>query len=204
MHQAERHSLAGTKPSGKKDHPKNAMQWSQVGETLSLLALAIAQIEHSMSEGGQSVAQLTDSFTELANQNQIIIDEAKKLRQPQADIHSIQQNMAAAAEGLTAKIQQAVIAFQFYDRLSQRLDHTSHDLENIGHLIAHPQGRYQPDAWQALQSEIKGRYTMETERIMFDHIMHGHSIAEALKLGKEALKDSLTLTATEEDDIELF
>ena len=122
MLEPERHSLSsqGTLPK---------LNFSQIGETISMLALTVAQIETSMKEGDQSVNQLTDSFTDLASHNQEIIEEALKLDENIPHEAEIRQNMLQAAEGLSGKVQQAVIAFQFYDRLSQRLDHASHSLE---------------------------------------------------------------------------
>jgi uncharacterized protein YoxC len=197
MLEPERHSLSsqGTLPK---------LNFSQIGETISMLALTVAQIETSMKEGDQSVNQLTDSFTDLASHNQEIIEEALKLDENIPHEAEIRQNMLQAAEGLSGKVQQAVIAFQFYDRLSQRLDHASHSLEKIGHLIADSQERYQEDAWRNMQNEIKNSYTMEAERIMFEHIMRGHSVAEALEIYHHQFKKEAEEKFDTDDDVELF
>ena len=112
--------------------------------------------------------------------------------------------MLQAAKGLTGKIQQAVIAFQFYDRLSQRLDHASHNLEKIGHLIADSGDRYEESAWRKVQHEIKSSYTMEAERIMFEHIMRGHSVAEALEIYHHQFNKSEEEDFNTDDDVEFF
>ena len=136
MSKPERHSLGS-------QIAQPALNFSQVGETIAMLALTVAQIETSMKEGDKSVNQLTSSFTDLANHSQNIVQEAKKLDESSPHESAIRNNILKTAEDLEGKIQQAVIAFQFYDRLSQRLDHASHSLEKIGHLIANSEKRYE-------------------------------------------------------------
>jgi hypothetical protein len=197
MLEPERHSL-GSQVS------QPTMNFSQVGETIAMLALTVAQIETSMKEGDQSVNQLTESFTDLASHSQEIIAEAQRLDINIPHEADIRKNMLHAAEGLNGKIQQAIIAFQFYDRLSQRLDHASHSLEKIGHLIADSGERYQESAWRNAQEEIKSSYTMESERIMFEHIMRGHSVAEALEIYHHQFEKEKDESFGTDDDVELF
>lgn len=196
MLKPERHSL------GKQD--TQTVDFSQIGETIAMLALTVAQIETSMKEGDQSVNQLTSSFTELASHSQDIIEESKKLNESTPHEALIRKNILLAADGLTDKVQQAVMAFQFYDRLSQRLDHASHNLEKIGHLIANSGERYEEKAWRKAQEEIKSSYTMEAERIMFEHIMRGHSVAEALEIYHHQFTKTEEENFDTDDDIELF
>lgn len=200
MRQPERHSLGG-------QSSQPVMNFSQVGETIAMLALTIAQIETSMKEGDKSVNQLTNSFTDLASHSQEVFKEAQKLNENIPNEALIRKNILQATEGLTGKIQQAIIAFQFYDRLSQRLDHASYSLEKIGHLIANPNERYQEDAWRNAQEDIKNSYTMESERIMFEHIMRGHSVADALEIYHHQFQtDSSTQLENfdTDDEVELF
>lgn len=197
MLQPERHSL-GSQSS------QPVMNFSQVGETIAMLALTVAQIETSMKEGDKSVNQLTDSFTDLASHSQEVFKEAQKLNENIPHEALIRKNMLQAAEGLTGKIHQAIIAFQFYDRLSQRLDHASYSLEKIGHLIADPNERYQEGAWRNVQEDIKNSYTMESERIMFEHIMRGHSVAEALEIYHHQFQTKNSESFDTDDEVELF
>ena len=74
----------------------------------------------------------------------------------------------------------------------------------MGHLIADPAQRYQPRPWDGLQQEIKSNYTMEAERIMFEHIMAGHSVAEALEIYHHHFSQQDADDFGTNDDIELF
>ncbi len=110
MAQLERHSLS-------RSVPDDQLNWSQIGETLTLLALAVAQIDTSMKEGNDSVDTLTHSFTSIASKSRLLLDHFAKV-DPNAP-----QEIKNAAEIIHAEVGKAVVAFQFYDRLSQRMEH---------------------------------------------------------------------------------
>lgn len=176
----------------------NEPDWSQVSETLSMLALAVAQIDTSLHEGGQSVDSLTTSFTAMAENT------SRLLQLAGGSGAGISAEAGQIAQALQQEIQQAIVAFQFYDRLSQRLNHVGDSLEQMGHLIADPAQRYTPVPWESLQKKIKTNYTMEAERIMFEHIMAGHSVAEALEIYHHHFENSRDDSFGTDDDIELF
>lgn len=197
----DRHSIAG------QAHPENQeMDWSQVGETLAMLALAVAQIETSLNEGGQSVDKLSTNFTAMADNTRRIlqITEVKSSQLEEPTASNIKSEIHQIASRVNQEIQESIIAFQFYDRLSQRLDHVSNSLEQVGHLMADSGERYQPSSWKALQLKIKGFYTMEAERIMFEHIMAGHSVSQALEIYHHHFEQSANDDFGTEDEIELF
>lgn len=54
-------------------------------------------------------------------------------------------------------------------------------------------------AWGDLQEQIKSKYTVESDKAMFDAILPGHSV-------QEALNQSLNFEANsrDDDDVELF
>jgi phage-related protein len=175
------------------------LDWSQVRETILMLGLAIGQIEVAMTDSNESVSVLTDSFTTMAGSLQSIIDAAHKL--PQDD--STQELRAAIEQNsdfLSGHIQQAIMAFQFYDRLVQRMDHVCRSIDGLAELIADTKRLYHPAEWVAIQQLIRSKYTMESERVMFDAMLGGASIAEALALCKENAPQDKPAG----DDIELF
>lgn len=207
-----RHSIAGqSRPIDQE------MDWSQIGESLAMLALAVAQIDSSLTEGSKSVNQLSTSFTAMADNTQRILEMTSDTQS--AGISSVESTAAmpddltrpqkeaqiqSIATEVNAEIKEAIIAFQFYDRLSQRLEHVSSSLEKMGHLIADPAARYAPGSWSDLQQHIKGKYTMEAERIMFEHIMAGNSVAEALEIYHHHFEKNDGDTFGTTDEIELF
>ncbi|MCD8521036.1 MAG: hypothetical protein LRY66_15915 [Saccharospirillaceae bacterium] len=192
MSHQQRHTLGGYRKS------EQDIDWSQIGETLTMLALAVAQIDSSLHEGNQSINKLTTSFTAMA-------DNSQKLLQLAASADSgMTPEAGQIASELQQEIQQAIIAFQFYDRLTQRLEHVGDSLERMGHLIADAKQRYQSGAWNGLQKHIKSNYSMEAERIMFEHIMAGHSVTEALEIYRHHFDKQAQDNFSTNDDIEFF
>ncbi len=63
---------------------------------------------------------------------------------------------------------------------------------------------YNPERWHALQEQIKNSYTMDAERIMFEHILRGHSIEEALEIYRHHFKLTEARKDEGDDDVELF
>lgn len=180
----------------KKENPAsnpNEADWCRVRETLLMLNLAVAQISGAMKDGDDSVNVLTDSFTGMMDHIQVMEEAADRLM-PGAEQSTIKEN----CQQVGGQMQEAVVAFQFYDKLSQRLNHLSNSLASFAELMASPALMHDPDAWHLLQEEIKSRYTIETDKAMFDAILDGKSVAEALHQLKTKTQEKMA------DDIELF
>ena len=75
----------------------------------------------------------------------------------------------------------AIIAFQFYDKLVQRLDHVCHSLAGLSELVTDKSQLFNRTAWVELQRKINRKYTMAEERAMFDAVMAGATVEEACK-----------------------
>ena len=168
--------------------------WSQLKETILMINLAVAQIDHAMHEGNKSIDTLAESFTLLAE----IMTDIKNSLHHLPDGES-REKLLHTTQLASNKVYEAIVAFQFYDKLSQRLSHVTSDLGNLSRLISDPEGLYSPKRWQELQAEIREKYTMEEERIMFDKVLSGIPI-------EQALQEFITEVAqkSDDDDIELF
>lgn len=171
------------------------LDWSQVTETVRMLNLAVAQISMAMHEGEDSVGALTESFTSMVGKVNHISESADQLQEADSGLRGSILTDCADVQG---RIQQTIIAFQFYDRLSQRLDHVKQALEQLSGLVSDKSRLYQPDEWGGLQQKIRSRYTMQEEQDMFDILLRGASIDEALEAVRERLNEG------DIDDIELF
>lgn len=156
------------------------LDWSQIRETITMLALAVAQVESSMKDGEQSVGTLSASFTDMAEYLSQIRSLTSKVSPENLDRYKTVIDDTTA--NLESNVHSAVVAFQFYDRISQRLDHVCQSLDKLGSLIGNKASLYNPESWKDLQNQIKSSYTMDAERIMFEHILRGHSIEEALEI----------------------
>lgn len=173
-------------------HPD--LDWSQVRETIKLLMISVIQIERSMREGETSVSTLTGSFTDMVEQLQAIAVQLDTLEE--SDAKYIAQKHCSAT---TAKIENSIVAFQFYDRLNQCLEHVVLSLKGLSEIVENPERLYNPSEWKKLQEHIRSKYSMETEKLMFDAIIAGESLESVLTIAAEN-----DLQDTDENGIELF
>ncbi len=179
------------------------LDWSQIRETITMLALAVAQVESSMTDGAQSVSTLTNTFTRMADYVGSIKEITNKVTPDNID--KFKDAIANTTDSLESDVHGAVVAFQFYDRISQRLDHVCKSLDRLGVLISNPESLYNPGHWKSFQDDIKGSYTMEAERIMFEHILRGQSIEEALEVYHHHFNEAEKGKDTDNgDEIEFF
>jgi len=173
------------------------LEWEQVKSTINLLTLAVSQIECTMTDGEKSVAELTKSFSHIAEQ-------INKLTSAETNADDITQFQAQASDIHTSIIN-SIVAFQFYDRLTQRLDHVKRDLSWLSELVSDPEKANHAHAWDKLQQDIKSNYSMEEERLMFEHIMNGATVQEALEIYQHHFSQSNDAKIDDDgDEVELF
>ncbi|QEP42748.1 hypothetical protein D5085_06185 [Ectothiorhodospiraceae bacterium BW-2] len=162
-------------------------------ETVSLLNVAAHQIEWSLTDSDESINTLSESFTTMVN-------EASQIKQMvQHDNPQQSEAIISAANDIEQRMHQAIIAFQFYDRLTQRMNHLASSLRLLSELVNDASRLYNPGEWHQLIEAIRQRYTTESDRAMFDAILSGLSLDEAISCYiRSQAEDS------QEDDIELF
>jgi hypothetical protein len=158
-----------------------------------MLILSAVQVEDMMNESDVSVNTLTESFTSIVEHMQAINDYLLAL-----DSCVVRDQALASCAETTDKIQASIIAFQFYDRMQQCLQHVTSNLKGLSELVEDQNRLYNPTEWREFQHQIRSRYTMESEKLMFDAIVKGKSVTEALAI-KNAHQEE-----DQSDNIELF
>ena len=171
--------------------------WTHVRETVRMLILTIAQIEIALRESDDSIGHLTDAFTSMVDRENHIAESIKRLESGGSDEHVCRSIKEDAIE-VTEKMQSAIVAFQFYDKLTQRLAHVGTSMEALSDLLIDEQRIYEADEWQTLQQNIKSKYSMREEHELFNAVMTGGDIKEAIRHYNEIHKED------SHDDIELF
>ena len=166
-------------PRGTRAHTPD-LDWSQVRETVLMLELAAGQVDAAMRDSNSSVQTLTDTFTSMAD-TLSTIDVALGTLPDTIGNGMVKSEIQDNARQVAQKVHQAIIAFQFYDKLVQRLDHVCHSLSGLSGLVSDTGRLYNPQQWSALQELIRSKYTMTEERGMFDAVMAGATVDEALK-----------------------
>lgn len=176
--------------SSKNNNIENEAQWSHVQETIRMINVAVARIEHAMNEGNESVSTLTESFVEIVNTVKQI-ENTSLLLTDSAEKDMINEDCRLIAQ----KMQGSIIAFQFYDKLSQRMLLTSKTLGALTDLLNDQLKSLKPEVWLELQETVRTKYTLDADQQMFDDILSGLSVEEALKNAKNKISN---------DDIEFF
>ncbi|HIF50367.1 MAG TPA: hypothetical protein EYQ42_02335 [Thiotrichaceae bacterium] len=173
------------------------LNWNYAPEITKLLNLAVVHIKESMHVGDDSVDALTDSFTHMARNIKSIQKSIEEL--PDSVNSELNQDIADKCDSLNEQVHNAIIAFQFYDRLIQKLTHVNDSMDNMSNLIIDKSRLVNPIEWTALQNKIRSSYTMESERMMFDALMRGASVEEAMEQAEQV--DGVN---GQTGDIELF
>ena len=181
--------------SGTRAHSPD-LDWSQLQETILMLELAAGQIEHAMKDSNASVEVLTDSFTTMAGYLRSMYEVMDSLPS-EGEAGEKKVEMQRMAGNVTGMVQQSIIAFQFYDKLSQRLTHVCHSLAALNELVGDKHRIYSPYEWAGLQEKIRSKYTTAEEHALFEAVMHGEPVQQAL----DRYMNNMNKKG---DDIELF
>ncbi len=170
------------------------LDWSQVRETVLMLNLAVSHIERTVIDGDDSATNLAQSFTFIMNHVQRMVDAAEDLPDPH-----VKEGIRNDFREVSEKGHDMVVAFQFFDKLAQRLSHISHSLGLLGDLLADGRRLYNPTEWCKLQDIIKSNYRILSDRIMFEAILNGATVEEALQISTSNLEQT-----DNEDNVEFF
>ena len=179
------------------------LSWSQVRETVVMLELASTQIEYAMNDSNKSVDILTTSFTELANTMTKIcngfaklVDYEKDNTVKDSELQETKKTLQTISSYANSLIIKAIVAFQFYDKLAQRISHVNGSLSSLRELVSDGRKIFQPEEWVNLQPKIKSKYSTPEEIAMFDSVVNGMPIQEAI--------EKYCPPQDEEENIELF
>ena len=142
--------------------------------------LTQALIKFCMQDGDRASQELSVRLSNL--QSQISTIELKL--DSDLGIDEVKVNLEIAM----SEILQSFIELQFFDRISQRMDHA----------IQSVQAGEMDDAAQAGVANI---FTMEDERILYDALLEGESVDSAVQKANAKL---ISVVKDVDDDIELF
>ncbi|MFZ2300877.1 MAG: hypothetical protein WAW10_03285 [Gallionella sp.] len=168
----------------------------QARKTVLMIELSAGQIEAAMKDSNSSVEVLTDAFTTMAGYMRMINDTIAALPDKE-ELGDTKTDLLGATENVSGMVRKAIIAFQFYDKLVQRLSHVTHSLASLSDLINDTSRLNNPYEWAALQEKIRSKYSMREEIEMFDAVLGGMAVKDAIEKFMTQMKD-------QSDDIELF
>jgi hypothetical protein len=154
----------------------------------AVLELVAMQLEVAMQNAAAQAERLSQSVAEFT----AIGARLRAKGDPSLD-EKTQAILAATAAALEAEAGKAMTAMQFHDQLTQRVTHVRDALGDVHDELLTGQT---PD-WDALVRKMRGHYTMEDERRLFDLVLWAiPGASEAKREDKheeEALQSSVEL-----------
>jgi hypothetical protein len=150
--------------------------WSPEQETALLLDLCEAQMDAAMRDSDQSVDALVRAFTQVVEASQSMSELAKQM--PAATDNAHGAELTRRVDAVSQQINDAIVAFQFYDKLTQRLGHVRHSLTTLAMFICNRSQTQQREYWLKLLTSLRRLYRTAEERAVFDLVAEGATADE--------------------------
>ncbi len=180
------------------DNAATPANWSPEVETALLLDLCEAQMDAAMRDSDQSVDELVRAFTELVEASRLMSELAKQLPTVAEGNIDGSAELNRRVNAMSQQINDAIVAFQFYDKLSQRLGHVRHSLTTLAMFICNRTQIQQREYWLKLLTSLRRLYRTAEERAVFDLVAEGATADEV----RASVQESQQLA--NESSIELF
>jgi hypothetical protein len=169
-----------------------------VAELRSFLELGAAQLESAMKDSDARVASLTSAINHIVERLVELRAVAEALPAGGGDrAGEFGARLAAIGAELELDARQAVVAMQFYDKLIQRITHVRDGL-SIPAEVIEAGAQQRSAAWEQLLEQVRSRYSMVEERVLFDFLIRGTGPREMM----QALTD--LQGASRPGELELF
>jgi hypothetical protein len=144
-------------------------------ETALLLELCEAQIDAALRDSDKSVEVLTNVFFQLIAAIDSLGETAKQVgasapSQTASGQPTTHDELRERCGNVTEQINSAVVAFQFYDKLTQRLDHVRHSLTTLALFVCDSDKSRHSDQWVKMRSSLRRLYRTAEERKIFESI----------------------------------
>lgn len=174
--------------------------WSPQQQTARMLALCEAQMEAATQDSDVAVDTLIGSFSDLMTLvRQLSAESSNNHSDTQTIKFASEEEMKQRYQQLLRQVNNAIVAFQFYDKLSQRLGHVRYSLSTLALFVCDRMNSQKPEHWEKLASTLGRLYRTAEERAIFD------SIAGSLALNTNGEKPKpLSQGTAPEGSIELF
>lgn len=162
-------------------------EWSPEQQLVRLLELCEAQIGSAMHDADAAVDTLLQAFNAVSETSRSMRAATDKLRDTLAPQEV--DDLSRQFDAIRSQMNSAVIALQFHDKLTQRLDHVRHSLLRLAAFGCDRTQRSQRAQWDQLLATLRQLYRTEEERQIFRRLIEdGDSAA----------------TVEPQNDIELF
>jgi len=140
---------------------------------ITLLQLAAAQLAISLKETEQPFDDLSKLFIEIVEGYNSI--DALIGSTLQSDIDKLQ----LLHQQTQSKVRNAIVDFQFYDRMTQRLQHIMATIQDAIKTLEVKESGNETE-WNDIFERIEKSYTMREEKQLFDSIRKGEGFETAV------------------------
>lgn len=148
--------------------------WTPEQQIANMLELCGVQMESALQDADLAVDSLIKAFTSVAETARIMNSLAEQLPEV-ARVH-IEQTLNRQLDEITRQIGAAVVSFQFYDKLTQRLGHVRYSLSSLAQFVCDRAQSSERDQWRRLLNALRRLYRTEEERRIFEMITTGVSV----------------------------
>jgi len=170
--------------------------WTPEQQIARLLDLCEAQMESALSESDVAVEALIKSFSGLIEAGQALGSLGEK-----TPAEAGAADLSRQLDALRKQTAAAIVAFQFYDKLTQRLGHVRYSLSALAMFICDRAKSGEREQWKRMFSTLRRLYRTEEERELFKLMVDGATAEEA----REHIQQStLTLRTAPTGEIEIF
>jgi hypothetical protein len=151
------------------------------GELRRFLELGAAQLDAAMRESDSRVDKLAGAVTAVATDARELAMQLEGLDSTsQTESAKARQRIRQLTDALATHVQSTITSLQFYDKLIQRLTHVRDGLAIPSDSTVNglePAG----SDWSAMLEQVRSKYSMVEERVLFDFMMRGLSADQMLK-----------------------
>lgn len=150
------------------------------GELRRFLELGAAQLDAAIRESDSRVDKLAGAVTSVATDARELAMQLDGLDSPNpADSERARTRIRQLTDALQAHVQSTITSLQFYDKLIQRLTHVRDGLAIPSDSTIN--GVDNNADWKTMLEQVRSRYSMVEERVLFDFMMRGLSADQMLK-----------------------
>lgn len=161
--------------------PEPSATVRMAAELRRFLELGAAQLDAAIRESDSRVDKLATAVTAVAS-------DARELGAQLQTLDSGDAAQGQQARGrirdligqLDTHVQETIVSLQFYDKLIQRLTHVRDGLAIPSDSTVAAMDPARSD-WNAMLDQVRSRYSMVEERVLFDFMMRGLSADQMLK-----------------------
>jgi hypothetical protein len=150
------------------------------GELRRFLELGAAQLDAAIRESDARVDKLAGAVTAVATDARELEMQLAGLDSPNvAESERARTRIRELTDALQSHVHATITSLQFYDKLIQRLTHVRDGLAIPSDSTVN--GVDQSSDWSTMLEQVRSRYSMVEERVLFDFMMRGLSADQMLK-----------------------